>query len=270
MQVSSPFVPPPKRNAMRIQRAVLVALVIRELRTRVEGRWLSLLWMLLEPLAHVMLMMALFGFRSHVASANIEYPVFLTTGLLPYFMFRNLARRLPNAVTSNLGLYAYRQVKPIDALAARAVVEIWLSSAVYLAALLLLGWLGYHWWPVEPLALAVVSGVLLALGVGLGLLFSVLEHNRPRVRALVNLVFTPLYLLSGVIIPLHSLSAAWRDWLLLNPVLHLIELSRECFIPYYQVFPGVSLYYPAAFALVTVALALLLYRINRHRLVSVD
>lgn len=257
-----------KRTPQQIQRAVLVALVIRELRARVQGRWLGLIWMLFEPLAHVLVILALFGFRHHVVSINVEYPVFLVTGLLPFFIFRNLARRLPNAVNSNRGLYAYRQVKPIDALVARAAVEVGLYSAVYLVALMLLGWLGYHWLPAEPLELMVVSAVLVALGVGLGILFTVLVHNRPKVETLIGMLFMPLYLLSGVIFPVHNLPPSAREWLLWNPVLHLIDLSRQHFIPTVQALPGANLEYPAAFTLVVFALGLALYRINRHALVS--
>jgi capsular polysaccharide transport system permease protein len=270
MQVFVPSSAAPKRSPLRVQRAVIVALVIRELRSRVEGRWLSLLWMLFEPLAHVMVILAIFGFRHHVVSVNTEFPVFLVTGLLPFFVFRNLARRLPKAISSNRGLYSYRQVKPIDSLVARAAVEIALWSAVALAALALLGWVGYHWLPVAPLELLGVLALLLVLGTGLGLLFSVLVHDRPKVETLIGMLFMPLYLLSGVIFPLHTLSAEIRAWLLWNPVLHLIELGRLYFIPHFQPLQGVNLAYPAAFTLVVAALALSMYRVNRHALVSAN
>ena len=268
MQVSSLPAIPRKRSPLRIQRAVLLALVIRELRARVEGRWLGLLWMLFEPLAHVLLILALFGFRHHATSPNVEFPVFLVTGLLPFFIFRNPARRLPAAITANRGLYAYRQVKPIDALAARAVVEVGLYSAVYLCALMLLGWLGYHWLPHSPLELMAVSAALLALGLGLGLVFAIASNNRPRVQAVIGIAFIPLYLLSGVIFPLHNLPPDVRRWLLWNPVLHLIDLSRGFFIDQHQVLEGVNAGYPAAWALATLAFGLSLYRVYRHRLVA--
>jgi capsular polysaccharide transport system permease protein len=224
--------------------------------------------MLLEPLAHVLLILALFGFRHHATSPNVEFPVFLVTGLLPFFMFRNLARRLPNAIASNRGLYAYRQVKPIDALIASALVEIGLSSAVYLSALMVLGWLGYHWLPVRPLELLVVSVVLLAFGIGLGLVFSVAAHERPRVKNVINMAFLPLYLMSGVIFPLTAFPLQVREWLIWNPVLHLLELGRSYFIPFYRPMDGVNLAYPAAVSLVTLALGLSLYRLNRFQLVT--
>lgn len=261
---------PRNRSPARIQRSVVLALVIRELRARVEGRWLSLLWMVFEPLAHVLVILALFGFRRHVSSANIEFPVFLVTGMLPFFMFRNLARRLPNAIVGNRGLYAYRQVKPIDALVARALVEIGLYSTVYLLALMLLGWLGYHWLPVAPLQLMAVSVVLLALGLSLGLLFAVISHGRPKVQTVIGLLFMPLYLISGVIFPLHTMPLEVREWLLWNPVLHLIELCRLYFIPDFRPLTGVSWTYPTGFAITAAALALSLYRLNRHDLVAVD
>lgn len=259
---------PRQRSSLQVQRAVLQALVIRELRARVEGRWLGLLWMLIEPLATVLLMLTLYGFRSHAASVNVELPVFLITGMMPFFMFRNLARRLPGSITSNRGLYAYRQVRPIDALVARGVVEIGLSSAVYLAALAALGWLGYHWLPVAPLELIAVSSVLLTLGAGLGLLFSVLVHNRPKVQSVINLLFLPLYLLSGVLFPVRLVPQEYQEYLLWNPVLHLIDLSRAYFLPLHQSVEGVNLAYPAAFTLVVATLSLSLYRVYRHQLLT--
>lgn len=261
---------PPRRDPLRIQRAVLLALVVRELRSRVEGRWLSLLWLIFEPLTHVLLILALIGVRSNVVMLNVELPVFLVTGLLPFFLFRNLARKLPSSIGANRSLFAYRQVMPLDALTARAIVEVGLYSVVYVAALLVLGWMGYHSVPRAPLELAVVGVVLVAFGMGLGLLFAILQHNRPKVTTFIGFVFLPLYFASGVIFQLHNLAPEIRDWLLYNPVLHLVELSRVYFIPNYTALPGVTLEYPAAWALVVTALALGLYRIYRHRFLLVS
>ena len=246
MQLQSLPSTPRRRDPVKIQRAVLFALVVRDLRSRVEGRWLSLTWMVFEPLAHIALLVTLIGARRGLLTSSVEFPVFLITGLLPFFLFRNLARKLPSAIGASRGLFAYRQVLPIDALAARAIVEVGLYSAVYLIALFLLGWMGYHAVPQAPLQLIVVSVVLLALGTGLGVLFAVLVHQRPRVNTVIGFVFLPLYLASGVIFPLHNLPPAVRDWLLYNPVLHLIELSRTYFVLNYVPLPGVSLTYPAA------------------------
>lgn len=257
-----------KRSPWEVQRAVIFALVLRELRTRVGGRWLGMLWMLFEPLAHVLLMVTLFGFLGRTVSPYIEYPVFLVTGLVPFFIFRNLALRLSDSISANRGLFSYRQVKPIDTLVSRAVVELGLYGAVYVVTLGLLGWLGYHWLPYRPLEVMIVSGVLLVFGASLGLLFAVLTHERPKLRSLISLMFLPLYFASGVIFSIHILPLQFRQWLLWNPVLHLIELSRHNFIPAHQVLQGVNLAYPLSVTLVVAALSLSLYRLNRLNLLT--
>jgi capsular polysaccharide transport system permease protein len=78
----------------------------------------------------------------------------------------------------------------------------------------------------------------------------------------------PLYLSSGVIFPVDRLPQEYLDWLLLNPLLHLVELSRHAFIPAYVPAPGVNASYPILFMLATCAAALLLYRADRLRLVT--
>lgn len=266
--LSAPRTHRQRRSPLKIQRAVLLALFIRELRTRVEGRWLGAIWLLFEPLVHVTFILTMLSFLRRASSTIAEFPVFLITGLLPFFIFRNVTLRLTDAIGANKGLFSYRQVKPIDTLIARAMVETGLYSAVYLVTLVVLGWLGFHWLPWAPLELIVVGALLVALGASLGLMLAVLTFERPKFRSMVGLVFLPLYICSGVIFPVHNLPSEFRQYLLWNPVLHLIELSRGYFIPNYQPLVGVNLRYPLAATLVLSALGLSLYRVNRQRLIA--
>lgn len=268
MEVSTLPPTPPRRSPWQVQRAVLVALVIRELRTRVSGEWMSLLWMVFEPLSQILLLLALFGLRGNVKQNGVEMPIFLVTGMLPFFLFRNLARRVPKAIASNRGLFAYRQVMPIDALVARALVEIGLYGVVLVSLLALLGWAGYHWFPRNPLEFAGVFLLMIATGVTLGLVLAVAIHNRPRVDTFVGMAFLPLYLVSGVIFPVHNLSAGLREILLLNPLLHLIELSRFHFLEHYAILDGVNVVYPLGFALVLSTFSLSLYRVYRFQFMA--
>ena len=78
----------------------------------------------------------------------------------------------------------------------------------------------------------------------------------------------PLYFASGVLFQVDMLPRETLDWLLLNPLLHLVELSRHAFIPAFVPPHGVSALYPSMFALALCALALLAYRADRLRLVT--
>lgn len=259
---------PRKRNSWEIQRAVLFALVLREMRQRVGGQWIGAVWTVFEPLAHTVVLLLITTFLRGTRMPGIEYPVFLVTGLIPYFFFTHLAMRLMDGIEANRGVFAYRQVKPIDALLSRALVEALMNLVVYTLTLCALAWLGFHVLPALPLELIVVHLLIFYFGLSLGILFAVLTFGRPRLKTFIRLSFLPLYFITGVIFPVHRLPRDILDWLLLNPLLHLVELSRHSFIPQFQPVAGVNLLYPAACALAVSALGLALYWAERPRLLA--
>lgn len=259
---------PGKRTPWQIQRAVLFALLQRDLKARFGGRWLGGIWTLFEPLAHVVILLLLFGYLRHRVVPGIPFPLFLVTGLIPYLIFRNLTLRLMGALDGSRGLFGYRQVKAIDVLVARAGMEVLIYSVLFVAFLAAMGWAGLPWFPDRPLHLAVASVVLIVFGFGLGLTLAVLTDDWPQLRVFIRLMFMPLYFLSGVMFPLHSLPTDFLPWLLWNPLLHLIEIHRGDFVDHYRVIEQVNLSYPAAVSLVTLALSLALYRVRRLRLLA--
>ncbi len=260
--------PSRRRTAWAVQRSVFVALLLREMQARVGGQWIGALWTLFEPLAHVMMMVTIMGFFRGAVMPGIEYPVFLATGLVPFFLFQNLALRLMDGIEANRGLFAYRQVKPIDPLLSRGVVEMLMNSVVYVFTLAILAFLGLHVLPAQPLEMLAVQGLTALLGLGVGILLAVLGHDRPRTKTLLRMLFMPLYLVTGVIFPVDFLPRETLEWLLWNPMLHLVELSRHAFVPAYVPVEGVNGLYPVLFALGSLWLGLTMYRADRLRLVS--
>jgi capsular polysaccharide transport system permease protein len=272
MTPTAPPLPPTaaarRRSAWEVQRGVLFALVLREMKGRVGGQWVGAVWTLIEPLMHVLVMLAIFTAVRSGGVLGAELPVFLATGLLPYFLFQNLSIRLMDGITANRGLYAYRQVLPFDTLMSRALVELMMNALVYAVTLGLLGWLGFHVLPKDPLEAMGVHALLFLLGAGFGAFAAVISHERPRARSIIRISMLPMYIISGVIFPVNVAPPEILHGLLFNPLLHLIELSRHAFIADYPMLDGVSLRYPLLCALGVCALALALYRVDRLRLVT--
>lgn len=258
--------PLPKRSSWEIQRAVLFALVIREYRTRVGRHWTGIVWTIFEPLTHVLVILLVFGYLRNIASSIMEFPVFLVSGLMPFFLFRNLAQRLTESIDSNRGLFSYRQVKPFDTVVARGIVECLTWLVVLVFTLGLLKWLGFHALPQQPLEFLGVATLTALLGGGLGLFLAVSTSGQPRVRTMVRWIYLPLYLTSGVIFSIDRLPTEVMAWLTWNPVMHLVDLSRNAFEPRHALRAGLGWRYPASFVLVLLALALALYRRDRQQL----
>lgn len=254
------------RSPWEIQRAVLFALFLRELRTRSGNKWIGVLWALAEPLAQTLLLISVFGILRHVASANMEFPVFLISGMMPFFLFRSLAQRLTEAIDNNRALFSYRQVKPIDTIVARGLFESVLWLVVFILTLTIMVWAGFDALPKRPLELLGTVSLAAVLGLGLGLLMAIVTHDQPRLRTLVRMMYFPLYFFSGVIFSVATLPATYQRWLLWNPLLHVVELSRNSFEPAHALLEGISPAYPAAVALVLLAGGLALYRRDRQKL----
>ena len=254
-----------KRDAWEIQRAVLFALVLREVRTRVGRHWTGIVWTLFEPLAHVLVILTVFGYLRNISSPVMEFPVFLVSGLMPYFLFRNLAQRLTDSIDANRGLFSYRQVKPFDTVVARGIVECltWLGVLLFTLATLL--WLGFEAVPRRPLEFFGLALLAATLGGGLGLLLAVTTHGHPRVRTMVRMLYMPLYITSGVIFSIDRLPPSFMEWLSWNPMLHLVDLARNAFEPRHLPHEGLGWDFPAAFALIMLALALAIYWRDRQK-----
>lgn len=258
----------PRRSPWQVQRDVLFALVQREMKARVGGQWVGAVWTLFEPLAHVALMVAILGSLRGALMPGIEYPVFLAVGLVPFFLFQNLAFRLMDGIDANKGLFAYRQVKPLDTLLSRSVVEALMNLVVYALTLGVMGWIGFHVLPHQPLEMMGINLLIILFGMAFGIFAAVLTHDRPRGRSLLRMLMFPMYLASGVIFPVDLLPREYIEILLWNPMLHLVELSRASFIAAYTPTRGIHALYPALVMLVFGALGMLLYRVRRQGLIA--
>ena len=256
-----------RRSPWEIQRAVIFALMVRELKTRFGGKLIGIFWVLFEPGANIAMLLYIRGsLIDRSVGATIDWPVYHIVAMIPYFVFRGVWFRSMEAVTANSGLFSYRQVKPIDAMVARTVLEVMIYGCVFILAMAALGWLGMQFWPDNPLLFMWAVANFAAVGFGFGLISCVLTHGKPNARMFVRLTSIPLYLLSGVILPLKQFPPDVLRILMYNPAAQLVEMSRQA---YFQSYHPVMFYdpgYPTVVAFLSCALGMFLYRANRLKL----
>jgi capsular polysaccharide transport system permease protein len=256
------------RSGWKVQQAVMSALFLREAVTRLSAGRAAWLWILLEPLAHVIFMMTLFGFVFHRMVNGVEGNMFIMTGLLGFFIARNTATRCADAVGANAALFTYRQVMPVDAVIVRAALEGFLMLISSLLLLTGAGLFGLQAIPHDPLAaLAAFTGLWLC-GVGLGLALSVLVELVPELGKIARLAFRPLYFISGVMVPAMAIPQPYREWAFYNPFMHGLELLRAGFFPRFHAAPEAGLAYLYGSALVFIFFGLALHVRFAQRLVS--
>lgn len=228
-----------------IFRQVVFALFIRELKTRFGESRLGYLWIITEPLLHVVMLLLIFSVFQDRMMPQVPFSLFLITGLIPYFLFQHIATALMNSVPANIALFAYKPVKPFSVYVTRTILEVMIYGIIFGMLLLFFWWFDLAPFSIgHPLELFGVLGmiILFAMAVGIGL--SVLMHRFSNLKLLVKVGFTLLYFLSGIMYPLWILPGQYLYFLQFNPLLHLIELFRESFFNYYPRVDIVTVSYP--------------------------
>jgi len=243
------------------------AIFLREALDRLFGMRAAWVWLLAEPGTHIGFISFLWGVLRKKNMGGADVVLWIMVGMLAFFLFRRTAVQTMHSIDCNQPFFAFRQVRPFDAAFVRAGVEAFVMTFLFLCLFILAAFTGRDPLPRDPLmVIAALSGLWL-FGLGYGLVASVTMRLVPEMTHILQILMMPLYLLSGVIIPIISVPHPYRDWLLFNPLVHGIESARMGFFTMYHTAPEVSLGYLYLWALCSICLGLALYRVFETRLV---
>lgn len=256
------------RSPLSITLAVWHALLLRESLSRLFARRAAWVWLLLEPATHMAFMVFIFTAVRVSQVGGIQTALWVIVGFLGFFFFRRTGSQGANGISANRSLFAYRQVKPVDTVLVRALLEGLLMLMVSLMVLAFAALLRLQVLPSDPLAVMEAVFGLWLLGLGFGLVVSVVKELVPELDNLLDMIMTPLYLISGVILPLSAVPYPYREWLMYNPVAHGLEAARLGFAPYYHAVPELSLSYLYGCALVLLFFGLALHARFAQRLMT--
>ena len=249
-----------------IQMRVIKALMLRELTTRFGRENIGFLWVMAEPLLFAVLVGLLWRVMKGPFESGVDVIAFTVSGYIPLVFFRSTIGRAISSFTANSGLLYHRQIKVLDLIMVRFIVEFvghlmaYLFIAVVLFAFdifpvpydfgfLMLGWLYYA---LFTLAITLVVAPLSEMS-------EVVEKFVP----VTTYMMVPF---SGAFYFVSSLYPAAAAVVLWSPPVHGMEMMR------YGVFgPGVDPHfdflYPLQFCLPTLVLGLVLCRHVRKRMV---
>lgn len=256
------------RTSLQVTRSVWEALLLRESITRLfssRGAWF---WLLAEPTFHIAYMMVLFTVVRVRHIGGFETGAWIMIGFLSFMAFRRTASQCTSAVHANHALFTYRQVKPIDTVLTRALLEGALVFAVGAVVIGASAFFGVNVVPDDPLAVLAVFIGMWGFGVGYGLVMSIVSELLPEVGKIVGFIMTPLYFISGVIFPIASVPPPYREWVMLNPLAHGVEAARMSFAEHYHGAPETSISYLYGFVISLLFLGLALHRIFARKLVT--
>lgn len=254
-------------DSIVIQCRVLLALILREARTRYGRQKVGYLWALIEPILHILGFYLIFTYAMRVVPLGESLPMFLATGLATYLGFSNVMRRTQGGFASNEALLTYPLVSVMDVFIARALLEFvtWTCVTFIILGGLILS--GLDPLPSRPLLMVLAMLLLFGIGFGTGVIIGILTQFSPAIGNLTKVPFRILYFTSGVFFLPDAMPPSVRSVLEWNPVLQGITLFR---MGYYENYEShmLSLEYLIVWSAGTVLLAFLLERVARRALLS--
>ncbi|OAI25738.1 ABC transporter [Methylosinus sp. R-45379] len=255
------------RDAFRRQRLVLFALMLRNIRTRFFGHGLGYLVAIAWPLVHTLVIILLFVFNSRMAPVGESTLLFVATGAVPFQVQAYLSTFMMMSVLQSRPLFAFPEVKVMDALISSILLEILSSCTVVLILLILGSAFGENLAPrdIEQAALAYAAAII--LGVGIGFFNGTLALAMPMWALMFSLLRILLWFASGTVFLPDNLPEPYRTMQSYNPIAQSIEWMR------YAYYDGVGAgfldrAYVLEFGVGMIFVSLLIERMTRGHLLS--
>ncbi|WP_255511268.1 ABC transporter permease [Zobellella iuensis] len=241
---------------------------MREAVSRTMKDRMGWFWMIFEPVAMVTIVILV---RTQIRGTNrliigADFIPWMIVGMMGFFLVREGLNRSQGAIDASRALFAYRQVQPVDTVLVRGFVDGMLRTFVFM--LFIVGGLGLGLKIFPDNGIYALFGwiTVWALGLGLGLVISVTGTLVPEINRIIRMLSLPLMILSGVLIPINTLPHAALELLMLNPIVHALELLRLGFFENYRVVAGTSAVYLWLWILALNALGLLMHLRYRDQL----
>lgn len=210
-----------------IQGRVIYALLMREIITRYGRKNIGFLWLFVEPLMMTLLITLLWKFVRANQVSTLNIVAFAITGYPLMMMWRNASGRAIGAVSANLSLLYHRNVRPLDTIFARMLLEI--AGATTAQILIILAFVAIGWIDMPQDALyMIIAWLLMAIfAVGLGLIICAIAQKYEafgKIWGTLSFVFMPL---SGAFFLLHTLPQQAKEVLQWVPMISGTEMFRH-------------------------------------------
>ena len=214
-------------QSLRIQKRVIYALLMREIITRYGRHNIGFLWLFAEPMIFTIGIAALWTATKSVHGQNIPIIGFAVTGYSSVLLWRNSASRCAKAVEANLALLFHRNVRIIDLMFSRLLLEFAGASISLIVLTIIFIATGFMEVPAD-IFLMITAWLLLAwFAVGLGLILGYISEVSEIFDRLWHAITYLLFPLSGAAFLVDWFPPEAQKYLLILPMVHGTEMLRH-------------------------------------------
>lgn len=246
---------------MKLSSLVIWALFTREIKAKIFDTGV---FSIFSPFVFQLIIWHIVYFViKHKNIDGMSISLFILASYTPFWIMEKLAVECANVFALTKGSLAFKRIKIFDAVMATALFILLCAVIVFICFLVGLKIFGdvfqiYKW---EYIFYSFIVAVIFGLGAGfISCVFGAYVKNIPFIY--VYILFRLVYFGSGIFFPVAILPMQIQNVLLLNPVLHLVEISRYAFIPI-PLRSQISFEYPLIFSLLLFFVGIIIYYLNK-------
>jgi len=185
------------------------------------------MWLFLEPMLFTLGITALWTFTKTTHGSNLPIVAFAVTGYSSVLLWRNAANRCAKAIEPNLSLLFHRNVRVIDLLISRLLLEI--AGATISISILTIFFMGIEWMepPKDVLTMVEAWGLLAWFAIALGFIIGAVSERSEMFERIWHTITYLLFPLSGAVFLVDWLPKAGQEVVLWLPMVHGVEMLRH-------------------------------------------
>lgn len=253
------------REGWAVQVRVIHALMIRELITRFGRENIGFLWIMGEPLLFGGLVGLIWHFTKGPTEHGIGIMAFVATGYIPITLFRHSVSRSVAVFTVNQSLLYHRQIRIVDFILARFIIELLGGMMAYLFMAVVLHAAGEFPIP-DDVGLLIAGWFLYALFcLALCLVIAPLSEMSEVMEKFVPVTTYVMIPFSGLLFLVSWMKPSVREFLLLSPFINCMEMMRKG-IWGEQITAYYNIWNPIGCSMVLAVIGLMLCRVVRGKL----
>lgn len=255
----------PARSHWQIFQTSVWAFMLRELKSKYLTTRLGLVWAIADPAVILLIFVGIHSLMGDPGAviAGASSVEFFFWGVLPFFMYSHAANATNGAVRASQGLLSYRQIQPLDIIVARVIIE-WGVMMIVAALAIFVWWIAGNQLELDnPLGILVYLVALAVLGMSYGIFAEVVGTVVPDMRRILAQLMRPMLFISGLFFTMDMIPWGAEKYLVWNPVLHLVDLTRGSALMGYDS-PG-NFGYAMLWAMGLLLLGLAIYRQYRDQ-----
>jgi len=207
--------------------------VRREYQLRYRGTMLGVAWMVLQPLAMILIYTIIFSqvmkAKLHGVDGNFAYSIYLCAGIITWGLFAEIIQRSQSVFLDNANLLKKlsfpRLTLPIIVVAT-ALLNFFIVFGLFLLFLLITN----NFPGMTILAMIPLLAVQVLFAIGLGVTLGVLNVFFRDVGQFVGMLMQLWFWATPIVYPASILPEWLRPWVSLNPMYHVIQGYQNIFV----------------------------------------